>query len=280
MWVVQAAGEAEGLEAGVGVLDDVAPGVVVQLLHHGAVGGVDDEPWAAQVVGDDAVGLAAFDYVRRDVAFVGVDESCHYLVAAVQFGDGAQAVLVEEALGERAVELFADPAVFAVDEVVDLGAVGQAGVLQITENGAFSIRRNTRRTAIDALQRNPPYTGYAGMRVTSYIGIRLTRVQKINLSPFSCEVPDPEVPQAVFRRYFRTGTNGGWLILEYGEIIQADNGDTVVCGGGRLGKRQDLPLTFVCLSGRVPSRGLTSHSSTRFPGRGIHFFKRNKPGPP
>nr|WP_232463856.1 hypothetical protein [Methylovulum psychrotolerans] len=110
MAVVQAARVAEGLEAGVGVLGDVAPDIVVDALGDAAVSGVDDQTRAAEVVTDDAVGGAIFGQVVRHVGFAGVDEAADYLVVAVQFGDGVELVLVEETLHQHAVDGFADAA--------------------------------------------------------------------------------------------------------------------------------------------------------------------------
>ena len=64
--VVETAGEAEGLEAGIAVLDHLAPDVVVQLLDDGARVGVDDQADAAEVVVDEAVERAAAFPLRSE----------------------------------------------------------------------------------------------------------------------------------------------------------------------------------------------------------------------
>ena len=74
---------------------------------------------------DDPVGLTALDQVVGRVAAGGVHEAADDLVVAVQLGDGAQAVLIEEALAQDAVDFLADAAVTTVDRVVDRLAVGQ-----------------------------------------------------------------------------------------------------------------------------------------------------------
>ncbi len=51
MLVIDATGEAERLETGVGVHDDVAPGIVVELLGDAAVVEVDDQFGAATACG-------------------------------------------------------------------------------------------------------------------------------------------------------------------------------------------------------------------------------------
>ena len=75
--VVEAAGEGEGLEAGVGVCGDVAEFVVGEVFDGGASGDVDDRAGAAEVVGDDAVGGARADDQRRDVGAFGVGALCY-----------------------------------------------------------------------------------------------------------------------------------------------------------------------------------------------------------
>ena len=67
MGVVQAAGEAERLEAGSRVEGDVAETVVVDALGDGSGRGVHDEADTAQVIGDESVGVGALDQVVRDV---------------------------------------------------------------------------------------------------------------------------------------------------------------------------------------------------------------------
>ena len=73
--VVQAAGEAERLEARIGVQEHPASDVVVHPLGEGAVGGVDDQARTAEVVLDQAVGLAVPDQVIGGVAAGGVGEA-------------------------------------------------------------------------------------------------------------------------------------------------------------------------------------------------------------
>src|SRR5439155_11954080 len=48
--IIEPAGEAEGLEAGIGVEQDVAALVIVHSLHGEAGGGLEDHPRAAQVI--------------------------------------------------------------------------------------------------------------------------------------------------------------------------------------------------------------------------------------
>ena len=67
LWIVQAASKDEGLEARIGVLGDVAEFVVIEALGNGAICCVDDQPRAAEVIGEDAVGDAGFHYVVRHV---------------------------------------------------------------------------------------------------------------------------------------------------------------------------------------------------------------------
>ncbi len=86
------------------------------------------ERGAPQVVGNDVIGVAAPDEVRRYVALIGIDEGADDLVLTVQFGDRAEPVLVEEALDRSPVHLLADAPVLAVDPVVDHRAGWQGDV--------------------------------------------------------------------------------------------------------------------------------------------------------
>lgn len=72
--VDQAAGVAERLEAGVGVLGGLAELVVGELLDDRAAGGVDYEPHGSELVADQPVALAALDHVVRSGAVGRVDE--------------------------------------------------------------------------------------------------------------------------------------------------------------------------------------------------------------
>jgi hypothetical protein len=69
-------------------LDDVAKGIVIHFLHDGVVAGIDDEPYTTRVIGDEAVGVAAFDHIIRDVAVGGVHKTVDDLLVAVEFGYG------------------------------------------------------------------------------------------------------------------------------------------------------------------------------------------------
>lgn len=61
--ICQAAGESEGLEAGVGVVDRASELAEVEPFRDGAIGDVDDEARGAEVVGDHPVGGFGFDEV-------------------------------------------------------------------------------------------------------------------------------------------------------------------------------------------------------------------------
>ncbi len=82
---------------------------------------------------DNAIGDAAFDHEVRHVGIGGVDEAADDGVVAVQFGDGFELILVQEALLQHVVALFADAPVLAVDQVVDDGAVGQDDLPQVAQ---------------------------------------------------------------------------------------------------------------------------------------------------
>ncbi len=133
MQVVESSSEAKGLEAGVGVEDDLAPDIIVHALHDSAISGVDNEPWAAQVVGYDTVGVATLDQVGGYIGLVAVDEAGLEVAAGVEFGDGVERAFVQQALDEGAVDLLADAPVPAVDEVVDGDVAWQLNLHQVTQ---------------------------------------------------------------------------------------------------------------------------------------------------
>ena len=131
--VVQPARIAKGLEAGVAVVDDCAPHVVVHLLGYAAGFGVYDQTHAAQVVADDLVALARANHGAGAVGFVGVDVEGFELAAFVGVGYGAQVVLVNQAVLPLAVFAFAYAPAQGVDGVFDALAVGQADLAQLAQ---------------------------------------------------------------------------------------------------------------------------------------------------
>ena len=133
MLVVNATREAERLEAGVAVADDLTPDIVCHLLHDCASFGINGQARAAEVVTDDAVGFAALDHVGGDIALVGVNETGNHITVAVEFGDGVELVLVEEALLEYAVDLFTDTAVLPINHVIEGYVAGEFGLQQVAE---------------------------------------------------------------------------------------------------------------------------------------------------
>ena len=93
------------------------------------------------MVADDAVGVAAFDEVVRHIGFAGVDEAGDDGPADVELGDGLEGVLIEEALDQTVVDLFADAAVAAVDEVLNRRGAGQGDVAQVAHDVVLITRR-------------------------------------------------------------------------------------------------------------------------------------------
>ena len=71
------------------------------------------------MVGDNPVGVTVFLHIRRHIALVAVDKASGDIAAAIQFGDGVELVLVQEALGQDAVDLLADATVLPVDDILD-----------------------------------------------------------------------------------------------------------------------------------------------------------------
>ena len=86
------------------------------------------------MVADDAVGVATLDHVVRDVGLGAVDESCDHVARAIQLGDGVELVLIQEALCEGAVDSLADPAVLAIDHIVDGHAAGELDMQQVAKD--------------------------------------------------------------------------------------------------------------------------------------------------
>ena len=66
-----------------------------------------DQTYAAQVVADDLVGLARANHGAGAVRFVGVDVEGFEIAVFVGVGDGAQSVLVNQAVLPLAVFAFA-----------------------------------------------------------------------------------------------------------------------------------------------------------------------------
>src|SRR5262249_5760764 len=114
--VIEATGEAEGLEAGVGVVSYPTEGVVVHLLGDGAGGHVHHEARTAQVVGDDAIRLPALPHVLRYVAARPVHEAADDVTLAAQFSTRARLGPVEKALHERPIYLLANAPTEAIDQ--------------------------------------------------------------------------------------------------------------------------------------------------------------------
>ena len=106
--IVQAARKAEGLEAGVAVAGDVAPWVVGDLLHDRASTGVDHLDRTAQLIADDPVGHAALDHQVGHIGPGAVHERLDHVALTVQLGDRVQAIGIQEALHQGAVDRLAD----------------------------------------------------------------------------------------------------------------------------------------------------------------------------
>ena len=81
-------GESKKLETGVGIENDVSELVIVHALGDGAIGGVDDKPGAAEVIGDYTVRNAALSHVVGDVRLAAVDEAGNDIARTVKLGDG------------------------------------------------------------------------------------------------------------------------------------------------------------------------------------------------
>ena len=82
--VIEAACKTKGLEAGVAVLGDLSPDIIVQPLDHAAILSVNDQAGTAQMITEDAVGEAVFDQIIGRVATSGIDKAADDLVVTIQ----------------------------------------------------------------------------------------------------------------------------------------------------------------------------------------------------
>lgn len=73
--VIDAAGEAKGLEARAGVIGDVPELVEVHPLHYRAIDCVDDQAWTAQMVRDDPVRGSSFHHVIGRLGLQAINEA-------------------------------------------------------------------------------------------------------------------------------------------------------------------------------------------------------------
>lgn len=71
--IVYASRETEGLKTWVRAVEQISEGIIIELLPNFSVDCVNDQPWAAQRVGNDPVGIAAPDHLRR-AAGIGIHE--------------------------------------------------------------------------------------------------------------------------------------------------------------------------------------------------------------
>ena len=130
--VVQPAGKPERLEARVGVAGDAAPGVVADLLDDSARRRVDHFHRAAQRIADDPIGHPALDHQVRNVGPGAIHEGRHHVALAIQFGNGVNAVGIQEALHQGAVDGLAHPPAQAVVGVGD-GLAGRLHLQQVPQ---------------------------------------------------------------------------------------------------------------------------------------------------
>ena len=91
---MDAAGESERLEAGVGVAYHPAPDIVVHLLHDLAAVDVDHGADAAQVVADHPVAAGVLEDDAGHVGVFGVEVDAVYPPVRAQPGDGVELVPV------------------------------------------------------------------------------------------------------------------------------------------------------------------------------------------
>ena len=86
------------------------------------------------MVADDAVGGAIFGHVVWDVTHAAVDEAGDKVTITIQFGNWVEGVLVEPALDEGAVNLFADTTLLTIHQILDLCPVGEGDGHEVAEN--------------------------------------------------------------------------------------------------------------------------------------------------
>ncbi len=122
------------LKTRVGVLDDIPEFVIVDSLVYGTVGGVDDQSWAAEVVGDNTVGHTALDQIVGDIDLTAIDEPRYNAARAIELGNGVQLILIQKALSEGAVDGLTDPSILRIDEVFNSPPVGQGNLGEVSED--------------------------------------------------------------------------------------------------------------------------------------------------
>ena len=76
-------------------MGDVPKFIIVDPLGDIPGLGVDDESRGAEVVGDDAVGLCAFDQVIRDIEPGTVDKAGLEVALAIEFGNRIELILIQ-----------------------------------------------------------------------------------------------------------------------------------------------------------------------------------------
>ena len=96
--------EAERLEAGVSVLQNVAEAVVVHALGDNARGSVHDEADAPLHIADEAVGDAVLGHVVGRQRACAIHEKRDDAAGRVGLGHGFEPVLVDPAFDDRAVD--------------------------------------------------------------------------------------------------------------------------------------------------------------------------------
>lgn len=144
----------------VGVLDDVAELIVAHTLHDRVRARVYDQPRAAQMVGEDAVGHPALDHVVRHGGLAGVDKTRHDIAGTIQLRHGLELlVLVQEPLHQRTADLLADAAVLAVDEILELRATRERDrqqlVRKLGKSGTISLPHPVKDTVSASLEDRP-----------------------------------------------------------------------------------------------------------------------------
>ncbi len=86
------------------------------------------------MIANDSICYTIFDNVVRNVGFGAIHKATNHVSSTVQFSNGVQLILIQEALDQYAVNLFANPPVLAVDDVFDLSAIGQAYGEQVAKH--------------------------------------------------------------------------------------------------------------------------------------------------
>ncbi len=84
--IIKPAGKAKGLKAGIGIRKNIPPGIISDLLGHGAVLGIDHINRASHMVMHNAIGDATLDDDIRAVKSCSIDKKSPDAAVRIKLG--------------------------------------------------------------------------------------------------------------------------------------------------------------------------------------------------